>query len=280
MLKARVITALVLLACVLVALFLLPPFGWTIVVTCVIAIAAWEWSALGGMPGNARIAYSGATALISLLLAVWTFGWPGEDARALWAPLTTAYVIGIIFWVLAVPVWLVHGLMRAGAAGAVLIGWLVLLPAGLAMVHVRGVAPAPFWLLGAMAGVWAADIAAYFVGRAFGRHKLAPAVSPGKTWEGAAGAVLGVWVYALVVAAACGELDSLGLNGILIGAAVLVLLTGVSIVGDLFESLAKRHAGVKDSGTLLPGHGGVLDRVDSLTSTLPLIGLILLIWRG
>lgn len=279
MLRARVITALVLLACVLVALFWLPPFGWTVVVILVIALAAWEWSALAGVAGIGRIAYSGLTALIFFLLASWMFGWPGQDSRVLRGALSTAYVIGISFWILVVPLWLVRGLMRVGTVAA-LIGWLVLLPAGLAMVHVRGVAPAPLWLLGTMAGVWAADIAAYFAGRAFGRHKLAPAISPGKTWEGVVGAVLGVWVYALVVAAVGAELGNLGWKGVLIGAAGLALLTAVSVVGDLFESLAKRCAGVKDSGTLLPGHGGVLDRVDSLTSTLPMIGFILLMWRG
>lgn len=280
MLKARVITALVLLACVLAALFWLPPFGWTAVVTSVIALAAWEWSGLGGMSGNARIAYSGVSALLFLFLAAWMLGWPGHEALVRTAALTTVYVAGIVFWVFAVPVWLVRGALRAGTTGAALIGWLVLLPAGFAMVHVRGVAPAPLWLLGSMAGVWAADIAAYFVGRSFGRHKLAPAVSPGKTWEGAAGAVLGVWVYGLALAGVSGGLNDLDLKGLLVGAGGLALLTAVSVVGDLFESLVKRRAGVKDSGTLLPGHGGVLDRVDSLTSTLPMIGLALLIWRA
>jgi phosphatidate cytidylyltransferase len=120
-----------------------------------------------------------------------------------------------------------------------------------------------------------ADIAAYFAGRAFGRHKLAPAISPGKTWEGAGGAVVGVLVFGLILIAtrAPGMLNGPALAA---AAALLVALTALSIQGDLFESLLKRQAGVKDSGTLLPGHGGILDRIDSLTSTLPLVGLVTL----
>ena len=138
-------------------------------------------------------------------------------------------------------------------------------------------------LLAAMAVVWVADIAAYFVGRAIGRRKLAPGISPGKSWEGAFGAVAFVVVYGFVVAYSWPQLglpNPSGLSGILGFAAGLVLLTAVSIVGDLFESLAKRQAGVKDSGNILPGHGGILDRIDSLTSTLPLVALTLMLTKS
>ena len=120
-----------------------------------------------------------------------------------------------------------------------------------------------------------ADIAAYFTGRAFGRRKLAPSISPGKSWEGAYGAVVGVAVYGLACLSYIGY--PLGEPGRLVLALVgLVAFTAVSIIGDLFESMVKRQAGVKDSGTLLPGHGGILDRIDSLTSTLPLAALVVL----
>jgi phosphatidate cytidylyltransferase len=123
--------------------------------------------------------------------------------------------------------------------------------------------------------VWVADTAAYFVGSRFGRHKLAPAISPGKTWEGAGGALAGTLAYAV----ACGMLVSQLKTGIVGGAWILYLATAaglciLSILGDLFESAAKRQAAVKDSGTLLPGHGGILDRIDSATSTLPLAALL------
>ena len=131
--------------------------------------------------------------------------------------------------------------------------------------------------------VWVADIAAYFVGRAIGRRKLAPGISPGKSWEGALGAVAFVLVYGFVVALgwpALGLPRAADPSSVLGFAAALMLITAVGIVGDLFESLAKRQAGVKDSGNLLPGHGGVLDRIDSLTSTLPLVSLAWLLSKS
>jgi phosphatidate cytidylyltransferase len=138
---------------------------------------------------------------------------------------------------------------------------------------------APLFLLAAMASVWVADISAYVCGRAFGRHKLAPEISPGKTWEGAVGAIAGVLIYGITVAWAADRMPS-NPSAWIIFATALIVLTAVSILGDLFESLAKRQAGVKDSGATLPGHGGVLDRIDSLTSTLPLVGLAVLLWEG
>jgi len=125
-----------------------------------------------------------------------------------------------------------------------------------------------------MALVWIADIAAYFTGRAFGRRKLAPQISPGKTWEGAYGATVGVLVYGLAMYGLFAP--SNGVSPLLL-VPVLLLLTAVSIIGDLFESLLKRQAGIKDSSQLLPGHGGILDRIDSLTSTLPLVTLFWLL---
>ena len=149
---------------------------------------------------------------------------------------------------------------------------MVLLPTWLALVLLRHLGP---WaLLGIMALVWIADIAAYFTGRAFGRRKLAPQISPGKTWEGAYGAVAGVLIYGLAVYFLAGSAVILP---VLLLIPTLLVLTAVSIIGDLFESLLKRQAGIKDSSQLLPGHGGILDRIDSLTSTLPLVTLLWLV---
>jgi phosphatidate cytidylyltransferase len=131
-----------------------------------------------------------------------------------------------------------------------------------------------------MAVIWVADIAAYFAGRAFGTHKLAPSVSPGKTWEGVAGALLGVLLYAVLCMAALKRFGGEHVQGISLETATLVIaflaLTLLSVIGDLFESWMKRGAGLKDSSNLLPGHGGVLDRIDALTSTLPTAPLIFL----
>ena len=148
-----------------------------------------------------------------------------------------------------------------------MIGLVVILPTAVAMILLRQVDVA--LLLAAMAVVWVADIAAYFSGRAFGRRKLAPAISPGKSWEGVYGAIVGVELYGLALVFAFGIELSAGM--FILGAVALVVLTAVSVVGDLFESLLKRQAGIKDSSNLLPGHGGVLDRIDSLTSTLPMV---------
>jgi phosphatidate cytidylyltransferase len=154
------------------------------------------------------------------------------------------------------------------------IGWVVLLPTALAMLDLRAEAPQPWWLLGVMAMVWVADIAAYFSGRKFGKNKLAPSISPGKTWEGVAGAMLGVLVYVILVMNISGMTQRYSL--------VVFAMAGValSVMGDLFESAIKRQAGVKDSGTLLPGHGGLLDRIDALTSTLPIAALLLLLQKA
>ena len=157
-----------------------------------------------------------------------------------------------------------------------LIGWIILIPTWLALVELRTFGPG--LLLGLLAVVWIADTAAYFAGRKFGRHKLAPAISPGKTWEGVAGAFLGVTLYGL----AWGMWDGSAVlfnSGLWQGMLLLWLLTLFSILGDLFESWMKRVAGLKDSGRILPGHGGVLDRIDALTAAMPLAAFGLLLIR-
>ena len=143
--------------------------------------------------------------------------------------------------------------MRDSPALASLVGFVVLIPTALAMMHLRSFGP---WvLLGTMAVVWVADIAAYFSGRAFGRHKLAPSISPGKTWEGALGGALGVLLFGFGILVAFGARQP---GGAFVIALALLAWTAISVIGDLFESLLKRQAGLKDSGSILPGHGGIL----------------------
>jgi phosphatidate cytidylyltransferase len=178
------------------------------------------------------------------------------------------YALGIaaIFWVFIVPLWLVRGVAQARSSTLFLAGFVVLVPASLAMATLE-----PRRLLAVLALVWVADSAAYFVGRALGRRKLAPSISPGKTWEGALGGVAGALVWAII----CRRIfEDVAWTPYLAAAAILA---AVSIVGDLFESAAKRRAGVKDSGALLPGHGGILDRIDSATAVLPLAALLLML---
>ncbi len=278
MLRTRVITALVLLAVFFAALFWLPPIGWVGFVALIVGLAAWEWAGMTRYTGSGRSAYAVGLALACVALALLAFKARVDAPVQVDAGvLRFLYFVAAGFWLLLVPLWLVRRWRITDRLRAGFVGLVVLLPAGLAMVQLRILGP--LVLLAAMAGVWVADIAAYFVGRRFGRRKLAPAISPGKTWEGAAGAALGVLIYGLVVAAFHGRLLPEGASGLALFALWLIVLTGVSIVGDLFESLMKRQAGVKDSSGLLPGHGGLLDRIDSLTSTLPMVGIFMLLWR-
>lgn len=259
MFKARVFTALCLIAGFLAVLFLLP-HGWAALVFALIAaFAAWEWAGLMRTSRLRRNCLVGF--VLAGCLAVWSA--PSPAAPGLW-------VLAALFWLFAAPLWLWCGWkLDARPWLGMALGFLLILATWAALVglHARN----PSLLLATMAVVWVADSAAYFAGRAFGRHKLAPAISPGKTWEGVGGAVLGVLLYGYLLAYEFAEMRAVTLPALL---AVLVLLTAISIVGDLFESLAKRQAGLKDSGRLLPGHGGVLDRIDSLLPTLPLAALL------
>jgi phosphatidate cytidylyltransferase len=240
------VTAAALIAALLAALFLLPRIGLAALVAAIVAAAAFEWARLCRLGGPAAWAYAGAMAIAFVVI------YNTEP----WQPV---FVLASLFWIAAVPLWLWHGVASSSAQMLAVAGFLVLLPAALAMVALR-----PLEVLLVLVLVWIADTAAYFVGHAWGRRKLAPAISPSKTWEGAAGGIGGALVYAII----CGTLvERLLWVPYLAAAALLAVL---SIVGDLFESAVKRRAAVKDSGALLPGHGGILDRIDSATSTLPL----------
>lgn len=272
MLRTRVITALALLAGLLPALFLLPPLAWAWLIAVLAALAGWEWGGfmrLGpparGALGAAFFAVCGG-AILSFPAALGGDGWSPAVG---WALGRWLYVPSALFWLLVLPFWLRRRWPLPGVAGGLAVGAVVLLPTCLALVQLRQLGPLA--LLAVMAIVWAADVAAYFAGRAFGKRKLAPNISPGKTWAGAWGAVAGVLVYGFAAAGLLPQALQRGAAGF---ALILVALTALSIVGDLFESLLKRQAGIKDSSNLLPGHGGILDRIDSQTSTLPFVALL------
>lgn len=272
MLRARFLTAVVLLGAFLVCLFFLPDAAFFALAGIVATIAAWEWAGLVPLQGRARHAFAAACALIYALLAA-AIGAQhfGQVAAA------ALYALATGFWLLVAPPWLARGVRLDSRALAALTGAVVIIPAALAMAGLRERSPA--LLLSLLALVWIADTAAYFVGRRFGSRKLAPAISPGKTWEGVAGGVVASCGYAIILANAAPR----GLpatEGVAWAAYALIaaVLCGLGVVGDLFESAVKRRAGVKDSGTLLPGHGGVLDRIDSATSTLPAAALILILY--
>lgn len=269
MLRLRVATALCLLFAFLAALFFLPPLGWLALAVLVAGVAAWEWGGLVGWSGTRRSVYPVLVGLLVASLGVVTG--LDLDVVASHSALTAVYLAAAAFWLLCVPAWLLRKWRVQGALFGALTGILVLVPPSLALAHARQVSPA--FLLACMAAVWLADIAAYFVGRAIGRHKLAPAISPGKSWEGAIGGAVAVTAYGLGLLFSRGDL---ALGGLTLAAAALLAFAALSVEGDLFESLLKRQAGLKDSGHILPGHGGLLDRIDSLTSTMPLVGLAVL----
>ena len=284
MLKQRVITALVLLAILLPALFYPTPWPFAAVILVLMAAGAWEWGRLNGLGMGGAVGLGAVR--VALCALSWRFGWLEQS-------LTPVWVVGGVLWVLGATL-----LLRAGVAGwsripeplRWVVGVLALWLAWLAAVQARMVGIN--FLLSVLALVWAADIAAYFSGRALGlrftKNKLAPSISPGKSWEGVWGGMLGVVLLALLWVAAdthwqaavpsfYSRLAQAGWWWLL---PAVLFMAAMSVSGDLIESLIKRSAGVKDSSSLLPGHGGVLDRVDALLPTLPLAMMIFSLVRA
>jgi phosphatidate cytidylyltransferase len=281
MLKQRIITALALLAVLLPALFAESPQAFLILSTLLIAAGAWEWARMNGM-ASVQSVLSGlmCTGMCSL---AWWAGWTSQTETWLWWLAGSAWV-GLTAWMLlrGVQGW---ALWRRNVRWA--LGVLMLWLAWLAMAQARTTSVQ--LLLSIFCVVWAADVFAYFFGRALGgkiiHQKLAPSVSPGKSWEGAMGGLLGVFLVAFgwmhleqsYQWAGASFFMEMKQHGFFLWTLSLIFLTTMSVVGDLVESLVKRSAGVKDSSNLLPGHGGVLDRLDALLPALP-IAMMLLHW--
>ncbi|CAI8995719.1 phosphatidate cytidylyltransferase [Pseudomonas sp. IT-P294] len=263
MLKQRIITALILLPIALCGFFLLEGTGFALFIGLVVTLGAWEWARLAGFTAQPiRIAYAAVVAFILFImhilpgLAPWVLG-----ASVLWWGVAT-------YLVLTYPRSSEHW---ASAACKLVIGLLILLPAWQGLVQIKQ-EPLGNWLIMAvMVLVWGADIGAYFSGRAFGKRKLAPKVSPGKSWEGVYGGLL----LSLVLAAIVGVARDWSFVQILMGLLGSAVIVFISVVGDLTESMFKRQSGIKDSSNLLPGHGGVLDRIDSLTAAIPVFAVLL-----
>lgn len=272
MLKQRVLTALVLLALLLPALFAASPWPFALLTLLMLAAAGWEWGRLNGLRDVPALAI-GALVLV-LCLGGLMAGWVAAPPPALWWFAALVWVLGGVWALRHGPL----GWSRQGAFWRQAIGVLALPLAWLALSHARSVGLN--FLLSVFCLVWVADIAAYFGGRAFGKRKLAPAISPGKSWEGVWSGMAGVLLLGSVWSSwidTRGGVDSRSVFGQLfdhlglpLGLLALLLLAAMSVVGDLVESLVKRSAGAKDSSRLLPGHGGVLDRVDALLPVFPL----------
>lgn len=262
MLRTRVITALAVAIIATAAIFLLPSPWVACFFAAIAALAAYEWAGLLGM----RSFFPRLLAAAVILGLVW-FTWHAPE----W--LTYSLVLGILAWLLATAIviaypngsWFIGTPWLAGALGVAILwaAW-----SALVLVHGEPGGNGAKWVFWILFLVACADIGAYFTGRRFGRNKLAPLVSPGKTWEGVAGGA------ATAVVICGGILLLLGYSPLWL--LYVTLLVGISVVGDLFESVLKRERGVKDSGNLLPGHGGILDRIDAILAVLPLFAVLLL----
>lgn len=260
MLKQRVITASILASLALAVVFLLPLYWYKLVIAAVVIMGAWEWSNFVTRRTSVRWAYIALVALLILILQL--------NFERLMLPVL---MLSALFWMFALVV--VHRYPQVGFIhahlGKALIGLLVLLPVWVAMVGLRASDQGELLIAVLFAFVWGADIGAYFSGKRFGRHKLMPAVSPGKTVEGFVGGLAVCLLIAIGVSLVL-EFD----YSAAIALMLLAIVTGlISVLGDLFESLFKRESGVKDSGSILPGHGGILDRIDSLTAAAPIFFL-------
>jgi phosphatidate cytidylyltransferase len=284
MLITRIITALIILPIVFVALFQFPNWAWDVFTLGIALVACWEWSRFCQFPAGGKRAYFALSLVVSAVIFVSYLDRTFIDFQML---SMAGFIISAIFWLTVAPWWLAKTWRPKGERSfwiAAAAGWVVIFPTWLAFLALYDMSP---WMLLTFALiVWVADIAAYFVGKAIGKHKLAPSISPGKTIEGAAGAIIGVAIYFFVWQylsqnaiirgdAWARELHSHG--WILFG--LFVVLGVMSVMGDLFESWMKRGVGLKDSSGLLPGHGGIMDRIDALTSTLPVAGLYLLVMQ-
>lgn len=285
MFKQRVLTALLLAPLALAAVFFLPPVGFAIFVALAFGVAAYEWAGFCGWQSNAgRLPFTLVALLSYLAISL------ALPAELLWpaASNLSADVLlgsGICWWLLAVLLVLsfrqTQHLWSQSRVLKVLMGLLTLIPSFAAILLLRQVnfQASPYtgaWLICLLLGlVWAADIGGYVIGKPFGKHKLLPQVSPGKTVEGLFGGLLFVM---LLVAGVAYQQNWPEQAGLWFGAAVL--LTLLSVFGDLSESMFKRVAGLKDSGSIFPGHGGMLDRIDSLTATAPLFAVFVALLGG
>jgi len=255
----RVLTAAVLLIAFITALFWLDRSQFAMLVSVVVGLGGYEWARLIKVGRAPAAAYGAVCAglCFSLAQVMWLAPWVCAAAG--------------VFWMSAAPCWLASGFRPVPIGAGMAVGVVVLIPAGLAM----SVLP-PGQLLMILGLIWISDTGAYLTGRACGRRKLAPSISPGKTWEGVAGGAIGCVIYAIIWAFFDSDLRA-RMQGIIWipFLAGTLLLCALGVVGDLFESGLKRRAGAKDSGKLLPGHGGVLDRIDSATATLPVALLLM-----
>ncbi|QGY28101.1 phosphatidate cytidylyltransferase [Pantoea cypripedii] len=283
MLKSRLITAFILIPLVIAALFWLPLSGFAITTIVICMLAAWEWGQLAGMATRQQRIW--LAVLCGLLLAVMLFTLQPYQRDLHQLQMESSLWASLIWWVVALVLVLFYpasaAVWRHSRPLRLLFGVLTVIPFFWGMMALRQYHydtdhfAGAWWLLFVMFLVWGADSGAYMFGRLFGKHKLAPKVSPGKTWEGFLGGLVCsaviAWLFALFAPL------TIATSTLIICAVIAAL---ASVLGDLTESMFKREAGIKDSGNLIPGHGGILDRIDSLTAAVPVFAcLLLLVFR-
>ncbi|MCQ4312079.1 phosphatidate cytidylyltransferase [Pseudomonas stutzeri] len=263
MLKQRIITAAILLPIALIGFFLLEGLAFALFIGVVVVLGAWEWARLAGCAGQfARVGYA---VIVGLLLAV-LYRFP---ALAPWL-----LSISVVWWLAATSLVLSYPRSQrhwGGRFGSLVIGLLILLPAWQALVLLKQWQQGNWLIVAVMVLVWAADIGAYVSGKTFGRRKLAPQVSPGKSWEG----LIGGLITSLLITFSVGLYQGWSTRELVLAVLGAALVVVISVVGDLTESMFKRSSGIKDSSQLLPGHGGVMDRIDSLTAAVPVFTVLL-----
>ena len=277
MLRTRVLTAVLALIVLIGAALWAPAFGFDVLLLAIMMVALYEWLGLLGLLPRRAIAIAAAFGLVGVASLIF-FPSIVLAAQGQGAALLPLYLLATLSWVVAAPIALSRGRSIGSPSGlGPAAAFVLCFATWLALLQADGIGKV--FLLSVLLLVWVADTAAYFAGRAFGRRKLAPTISPGKTWEGVVGALAGnLLLAAMAIGLADGQFSGLGptvfsLIGEQVGGGFLflfvILITLVSVVGDLYESLLKRLRGVKDSSRLLPGHGGVLDRIDALMAVFP-----------
>lgn len=258
MLKTRIITALILISAFVPALFMLSDEAWAVAMLGITLLALYEWGALIKLNQAERFVYTAICAALGILVVIFIeeYGFHLFFYKSL-----LVFLIATLFWLIVVPIWLIKRFTIGSKPLMALLGILLMAPLCLALICAKGADP--WLLLILLATIWIADSAAYFAGKNFGKNKLAPIISPGKTWEGVLGALIAVTIFAGIL--------YFGFNVRNLAIFPLLWLVAVfGVIGDLFESLMKRQANIKDSGDLLPGHGGILDRIDGLIPSLPI----------
>ncbi len=258
-LRQRVITAVALVAVLLGVMLGLPSIATVWLVTVLVLVGAWEWAAFIGKAGNASRAAFTAVIALALIACLYFYSTSPGFVRLV-------MTLAMIWWIVAF-LWVSLAPARVTPVSAAFAGLFSLVPCWLALVHVTFTTGSTYWVLFTLALVWAADTGAFFAGRWLGRVPLAPRVSPKKTWEGVIGGVITSGLVAWVGATLLKQY--LAVADVWPFVATCIAVAALSIVGDLTESMLKRAVGLKDSGSVFPGHGGMLDRIDSVTAAAP-----------